>query len=105
MYRDETETLRAELERVRAELATLKSEPREADAIEWFDRWGRPLSWVESTKRALLGSAGITAFGAMAAESNGYHSIAIVLAVIASGFFSAFLRVWWHVLPRTKVKR
>jgi len=34
-YRDETETLRAELDRARAELATLKSEPRDVEAIKW----------------------------------------------------------------------
>lgn len=103
-YRDETETLRAELDRVRAELATLKSKPREVETLQWRDVYGAA-AWVSATVMALVVVAlgcGVVSF--VLAESS-YTALSILLAVVACASAALAGYIWWRSLPRVKVIR
>ena len=104
-YRDETETLRNELDRARAELATLKSEPREVEVIRWYDRNGNADDWVVATAAFALIAAVVFAIVGAIAEHCDYRRIALaMLALVALSLVTA-VWLWIKALPRTKVKR
>lgn len=104
-YRDETETLRAELDRARAELATIKNKPREVETIQWRDVYGGIANWVIATVLALIA----TSIGTCAASHDVYnegHPRAVALfALICIAAAVVAVWLWIKALPRTKVKR
>ena len=104
-YRDETETLRAELDRARAELATIKSEPREVEAIRWYDRNGNAEDWVVATAAFALIATVVFAIVGAIAEHYDYRRIALAMLVLAPMSFATAVWMWAKAIPRTKVTR
>lgn len=104
-YRDETETLRAELDRARAELATLKSEPREIEAIRWYDRNGNAEGWVVATTVFALIAAVVFAIAGAIAEHCDYRRIALAMLVLVALSFVTAVWLWIKAIPRTTVTR
>lgn len=104
-YRDETETLRAELDRVRAELATIKNEPREVEVIRWHDCDGNAEVWVVATTVFALIAAVVFAIAGAIAEHCDYRRIALaMLALVAMSLVTA-VWLWIKAIPRTTVTR
>lgn len=104
-YRDETETLRAELDRVRAELATLKSEPREVEVIPYRDKCDELLPWVEASLTVLIGGFAAFVLAGVFAEWAGYRRVAIGLLALTGVDLATFVWLWIRSLPRVKVIR
>ena len=104
-YRDETETLRNELDRARAELATLKSEPREVEAIRWYDRNGNAEDWVVATAVLAVAASGVFAIVGAIAEHCDYRRMALaMLALVALSLVTA-VWLWIKAIQRTTVTR
>lgn len=103
-YRDETETLRAELGRARAELATLKREPQEIEVIQWREH-GALAEWVASSI-VMLGCvviiAGIATFIAL---GDGHLKVAAAIGALAIACLALMGYIAFRSLPRVKVKR
>jgi len=104
-YRDETETLRAELDRARAELATLKNEPREVEVIRGYDRNGNADDWVVATAAFALIAAVVFAIVGAIAEHCDYRRMALaMLALVALSLVTA-VWLWIKAIQRTTVTR
>lgn len=111
MYRDETESMRAELDRTRAELvttraelATLKSEPREVEVIQWRDGYG-VASWVVVTILALIAVATGCGFASFTLAASSRIALSAVFAVATSVPVALAGYLWFRSAPREKVKR
>lgn len=108
MYRDETETLRAELLEARAEIARLASHARpqrERSEIVWRDDDGSLMGWAHHTLLVTLAASFVLLVLALAAHENGRWIIAIALCAVASLALSGCAWVGWRCIPRRVVKR
>lgn len=104
-YRDETETLRAELDRARAELATIKNKPREVETIQWRDVYGGIANWVIATVLALIATSIGTCAASHDVYNEGHPRASAVLAIACVLSSVTAVAIWWRALPRTTVKR
>lgn len=104
-YRDETETLRADLDRAHAELAELKSARREVDVIQWHDSSGRVQDWVVLYVVATLVFMVAISIIATIAEHYDYHRFALAMLALASASLAVSVWLWWRAIPRAKWTR
>lgn len=111
MYRDETESMRAELDRTRAELVTtraelaeIKSEPRDIEVIKWRDGDG-VANWVIVTILTLIAIATGCGFASFTLAAHSRIALSAMFATVACVPVALAGYLWFRAIPREKVKR
>lgn len=98
-YRDETETIRVQLEEAQRKLAMMEAAQAPREVIVWREN-GRAADWVHNAVSFSFGAAVLLGVAVGAALANGLARLGAAVGALALASLACGLYVWWRSLPR-----